>query len=33
MKVRYNLALQSSWYWDETIAVSQNVCAVSKVKP
>jgi len=28
-----NFALQSSCYSDETVAVSQNVFAVSKVKP
>jgi len=33
MKVNQNLALQSSWYSDETDAVSQNVLDVSKIKP
>jgi len=32
IKIHQNLALQSSRYSDKTVAVSQNVFAVSKVK-
>jgi len=32
MKIHQNFALQSSRYSDETVAVSQNIFAVSKVK-
>jgi len=32
IKVHQNLALQSSRYLDKAVAVSQNICPVSKVK-